>query len=1196
MSTAHSPLPELFPSSLMSANPINGGGPGDDSALIFDRLRTVLSDYLDAPHDLALWQQMLEQRRVAVAAILKFPRKETLGVPVDDARQLIRDFSGSGIHDRPVSAEDLALAQSAAKKGWQGLLAGMLLTPAWQWADAPLIVSVPDWLLADYVSWLFAAPQGFSEVGQAEAYAAFTLRRLEELVRWVDRCPGASVETEVIGIYASQSSVIPLYFSTSSLRRHAELRGRLLLRALRQPDDHYVAPIVPRAGRRLRVGIVNRHFSSQTETYCTLPTFEQLDPERFEVILYCHQTSGSALETHCRNRASGFVVLPEDFESQLSVLRSASLDVVVIGTNVTAVCNEVLRLALHRLAPLQVINNSSCITSGLPDSDLYVSGALTELAEATGHFTERLGLIPGPTHAFNYEADRQEPQAVCKRSDFGIPDDAFVFVSAANYFKVIPEMQHAWAKLLAAVPGSRLLVHPFNPNWSSSYPVKRFRAEFERVLASHGVDASRLSVSTISFPSRTDVKTLLGLGNVYLDSYPFGGVNSLVDPLELGMPVVTWEGDTMRARMGGSLLRSLDLNEMIAGTAANYHAIAVKLATNPAYHQELGGRIREKMERMPVFLDSIASSEMLGSLLETSFDELATKGREAFRRDRTPLRVPLSDATSVLAQGAAYLQSGKLAEAKACAVRVLGAQPVLPEARKLMGRVLLAQGRSERAVAYLLATLQYSDADAMLWYDLARALRQNNQFQDTVQAVEGCLRVDPQCLEGWLLLIELSSEANNPSLLDDALNMARQVAPQDPRVLSWVARRAGNASGNTPDSVTGANSPSKAKHILLYSDDPEFGGVAQWNHNILLALAGRGYRVTCVQTRCDSPLVKEREAVGIRHQWLDYDTGKEFARTLTDRSHAEKIFGADRPDLAIFADCCPVSNLAARQVAMDAGIPFVTVVHFVGEYLAKNFAAYLPALARQHSAARSVIAVSQDNLDLLRQHFGTPASQGLVIHNGRPPRFFAPVDPAVRARLRAEQAIPADAVVCFTAARLTDIKGFAYQLEAIKLLKKKMGLKNLCFVWAGDGDQRVAITKQIADLQVGEQVRILGHRWDIAEWYDAADIFILPSQLEGMPLSIMEAMAKGVPVIATAVSGTPEEMGQTGKLLPNPLKDADGVIRELAATIEAWAKNPALRAEQGRLSKARAEEMFRECLMVDRTLSLIASHLTVAAS
>jgi glycosyltransferase involved in cell wall biosynthesis len=260
--------------------------------------------------------------------------------------------------------------------------------------------------------------------------------------------------------------------------------------------------------------------------------------------------------------------------------------------------------------------------------------------------------------------------------------------------------------------------------------------------------------------------------------------------------------------------------------------------------------------------------------------------------------------------------------------------------------------------------------------------------------------------------------------------------------------------------------------------------------------------------------------------------------------------------------------------------------------LAKNFAAYLPALSRQHAAARAVVAVSGDNLELLHRHFGTPKHQGMVIHNGRPPRFFQPVDASVRQRLRSELQIPDRTVVCFTAARLTKIKGFAYQLEAIKRLQKKGALKDLCFVWAGDGDQRAALTQAVADLGLGDHVRFLGHRWDIADWYDAADIFILSSELEGMPLSIMEAMAKGVPVIATAVSGTPEELGATGKLLPNPLKDPEGVIHELAETIERWAAHPELRQQIGAQGNERARLLFREELMTQRMIELAVANVS----
>ena len=545
----------------------------------FGDTRRALTDYLASPDRQDLWKRLVASRRIACTEILRLPRKETQTQIADDARQLVQEITRSGVQDHPTETEDLALAHDSAKKGWQGLLAAMLLTPAWQLPDAPPLLLVPEWLRADYVCWLFAAPLGFCATGQAETYASQSLQHLEELVRWINRCPGKEAEAEILGAFVRQFCAIPLYFCKGSLRRHAELRGWLLTRLLGQPGKHNDTPPSSRAGRRLKVGFVNRHFCSQTETYTTLPTFEQLDPDRFEVVLFCHQSGGGALEEHCRRHASGFVALPRDLPGQLSVLRGAGLDILVFGTNVTAVFNDVLRLALFRLAPLQVVNNSSCITSGLPEVDLYISGSLTETAGASAHFSERLGLLPGPTHAFDYEADRRQPLVACRRSDLGLPDDVLVFVSAANYFKIIPEMQHAWARLLASVPGSRLLLHPFNPNWTSSYPINRFCTEFNEVLASYGVDSSRLTVSKVTLPSRTDVKTLLGLGDIYLDTYPFSGVNSLIDPLELGIPVVTWEGETMRARMGGSLLRELDFPEMIASSEADYHRIAVTLAT-----------------------------------------------------------------------------------------------------------------------------------------------------------------------------------------------------------------------------------------------------------------------------------------------------------------------------------------------------------------------------------------------------------------------------------------------------------------------------------------------------------------------------------------------------------------------------------------------------------------------------------------
>ena len=380
-------------------------------------------------------------------------------------------------------------------------------------------------------------------------------------------------------------------------------------------------------------------------------------------------------------------------------------------------------------------------------------------------------------------------------------------------------------------------------------------------------------------------------------------------------------------------------------------------------------------------------------------------------------------------------------------------------------------------------------------------------------------------------------------------------------------------------------------HILLYTDDPSIYGVGQYNHIVLCELAKLGYKVTCVQSQASNLLIKQRQQLGIQHLWLDYDTSKEFGRTLTDLSDAQNILDTVKPDLVIFSDCCPLSNLAAKRVANQIGIPYIIVEGFVAPYLAERFTSYLEELEKIYTQARAVIAVSTENLNLLHQLFRLPKGKGQVIYYGRPEHYFAPPTPSVRDRLRQELEIPTEALVCFTAARLEPVKGFQYQLEAIKQLKQNAIWSQIYFIWAGTGSLENQLKAELEQLGVTKQVKLIGERSDITDWLDAVDIFILPSQLEGMPLSIMEAMAKGLPVIATAVSGIPEELGDTGKLLSDPKIDPQATIRELVTTIQAWTMNPEFRYNQGQAAKQRAEAMFKEEKMVEDTLKVLENSL-----
>jgi glycosyltransferase involved in cell wall biosynthesis/Flp pilus assembly protein TadD len=465
----------------------------------------------------------------------------------------------------------------------------------------------------------------------------------------------------------------------------------------------------------------------------------------------------------------------------------------------------------------------------------------------------------------------------------------------------------------------------------------------------------------------------------------------------------------------------------------------------------------------------------------------------------------------------------------------------------------------------------------------ARTALEHGDVENALATARAALAENSSCRDALLVFAELAILGKNFALAQKlAADLARK-NPSDGRT-KQLAKRLSALSGKTP----------APKHILLYTDDPGLGGVAQYNHALLLALVEQGYLVTCVQTESDTPLVREQRERGIRHRWLDYDTGREFARTQTDNVRAKRIFEGDRPDLIVFSDCCPFSNMAARDAAMHLGIPYMVVVGFVGAYLARDFPGVLEMLLPQHAWAKAVVAVSQENLQLLHERFGTLAGNSEVIHYGRPAKFFASTNAGVRHRLRAELGVPADAVICFTAARLTAIKGFGVQLQAMKALCSRKLANKLILVWAGEGDEKGRLAQEIENQGLADRIRLLGHRWDVADWYDAADIFCLPSFVEGMPLAIMEAMAKGLPVVASAVSGIPEELGDTGQLLPDPHVDLPAAVQTLAETLHAWTEDPGLRRKQGARCRDRAVKMFREEIMTGATLHLIKRVLMAA--
>ena len=204
---------------------------------------------------------------------------------------------------------------------------------------------------------------------------------------------------------------------------------------------------------------------------------------------------------------------------------------------------------------------------------------------------------------------------------------------------------------------------------------------------------------------------------------------------------------------------------------------------------------------------------------------------------------------------------------------------------------------------------------------------------------------------------------------------------------------------------------------------------------------------------------------------------------------------------------------------------------------------------------------------------------------GVPPALMTTVPNGIRTRerslgraaARAALGLDPDQPVVLTVGRLTVMKGQRYLVEAVPALAERV--PGVAVVLLGDGHLRAALSAQAEALGVADRVHLAGHRGDARALLDAADVFVLPSRHEGMPLAAMEAMDAGLPVVATDVIGTSEVVahGETGLLVP-PQDPA-----ALAAALGEVLRDPDLRARLGAAGRARYEQCFTSARMAART-------------
>jgi CRISPR-associated protein Csy1 len=284
-------------------------------------------------------------------------------------------------------------------------------------------------------------------------------------------------------------------------------------------------------------------------------------------------------------------------------IRNDALDILVypeLGMDATT-----FALAALRLAPVQCAGWGHPVTTGHATIDVFFSCAAMEPPGAEAHYTEHLVLLPGIGTEYAQPTIPED----ARRAPFGLPEGVPLFLCPQSLFKIQPDNDALFARVLAAAPKARIVIFEGRHPALTAKFRKRLGLALER--AGLAID-ERLII--LAQRGHDDYLRINRVCDAMLDTLHWSGGNTSLDALACGLPIVTLPGRFMRGRQSAGMLRLMGIDELVASDADDYVRIAARLAHDARWRDGVVSRIVAKQER--VFDDPAPVADLSRFLLE----------------------------------------------------------------------------------------------------------------------------------------------------------------------------------------------------------------------------------------------------------------------------------------------------------------------------------------------------------------------------------------------------------------------------------------------------------------------------------------------------------------------------------------------------------------------------------------------------
>lgn len=364
------------------------------------------------------------------------------------------------------------------------------------------------------------------------------------------------------------------------------------------------------ANGRIRLGYFSADFHDHATAWLTAGLFEHHDKSRFEVFAF---SFGPPAQDSMRRRLvpcfERFLEIGQMSDAEAARLaRDMDLDIAVDMKGFTEGSRP--HIFAERVAPIQASYLGYPGTVGASYMDYIIADrhVLPEPDEC--FYAEKIAWLPGsyqPNDSL-HDSGAFTPA----RSQYGLPEQEFVFCCFNNSYKITPQIFAIWMRLLAQTPDSVLWLFEDNPQ-----AAKNLRAQAQ----TRGIDSGRLIFAGRA--SHDEHLARQRLADLFLDTLPYGAHTTASDALRAGLPLLTCTGTAFQGRVATSLLHAVGMPELITGTLEEYEAVALRIAQNPEKQRGLRKKLVANLPQTALFDTATYTRN-----LETAFEVMWEKHRQ----------------------------------------------------------------------------------------------------------------------------------------------------------------------------------------------------------------------------------------------------------------------------------------------------------------------------------------------------------------------------------------------------------------------------------------------------------------------------------------------------------------------------------------------------------------------------------------